>query len=368
MKSTIRIIALIAAFGLLALAPYAQDKPAAEAKPAADAKPADEGKGVPKIVFEKLVHDFGQLKPEAEVTYDFNFKNEGDGVLEIQNVRSSCGCTVVVPDKRSLAPGESSFLKVRYHAGRGAGMVEKKITVYNNDPKQSALILTITAAIATDLEITPVYVRFDNIPSDKPADMTVYFNSKNPDKFQLTDIKSDQTFIAVRLEKGEDKRFRLVISFVPTEVKAAENRGYLNAMISAKSNSETYPEIKIPVYIKFQEDFTAVPVRLILYNVPVGEGAVREVILRNNKGENFQISRVTSSNSYITAEIARNGDAANLIRVTVDKNTPAGLCNGVLTIVVGQKNVVLPVRARIGSGPEAPTAPPVRPPADTKQQ
>ncbi len=357
MKSTIRIIALIAAFGLLALAPCAQDKPAAETTP------ADAGKGTPKIVFEKLTHDFGQMKPESEVTFDFNFKNEGDGVLEIQNVRSSCGCTVVVPDKRSLAPGESSFLKVRYHAGRGSGMVEKKITVYNNDPKQSTVILTITASIATDLEFTPVYVRFDNIPADKPADMTVYFNAKDPGKFQLTDIKADQPFITTRLEQGEDKRFRLVVSFVPTAVKSTENRGYLNAMISAKSNSETYPEIKIPIYIKFQEEFTAVPVRLILYNVPEGEGAIREVILRNNKGESFQISSVSSSNSFITAEIARNGDAANLIRVTIDKKTPAGLCNGVLTIAVGQKNVVVPVRARIGSGPEAPTAPPVRPPA-----
>jgi hypothetical protein len=368
MKRTIRIMTLVAALWLLALAPFAQDKPAAKEKPAAPDKPAAEGKGIPKIVFEKLIHDFGQMKPESEVLYDFNFKNEGDGILEIQNVRSSCGCTVVVPDKRSLAPGESSFLKVKYHAGRGAGMVDKKITVYNNDPKLPAVILTITASIATDLEFTPVYVRFDNIPSDKPADLTVYFNSKDPVKFQLTDIKSDQPYIATRLEKGEDNRFRLVVSFVPPQVKAAENRGYLNAMISAKSNSETYPEIKIPVYIKFQEDFTAVPVRLILYNVPTGEGAVREVILRNNKGEKFEISNVSSSNANVIAEIARNGDTANLIRVTIDKKTPAGLCNGVLTIAVGKKIVVVPVRARIGSTPEPPSAPPVRPPAEVKDK
>ena len=130
-----------------------------------------------------------------------------------------------------------------------------------------------------------------------------------------------------------------------------------NAMISARSNSESYPEIKNPVYVKFQEDFTAVPVRLILYNVPEGEGAVREVILRNNKNESFQINNVSSSNAYIVAEIARNGDAANLIRVTIDKRAPAGLVNGVVTIAVGAREIVVPVRARIGNLPE--TAAPV---------
>jgi hypothetical protein len=356
MKSTIRTLTLALAMALLIVAAVAQDKPAGE------------GKGLPKIFFETLTHDFGKLKPEQEVTYDFNFKNNGDGVLEIQNVRSSCGCTVVVPDKRSLAPGESSFLKVKYHAGRGAGMVEKKITVYTNDPSQSAIILTISAAVATDLEFSPTYVRFDNIPADKPAELNVFFNPKDPDKFQLTDLTVDQPFIHCNLAREADNRLRLVVSFVPSEMKTAANRGYLNAMISARSNSESYPEIKIPVYIKFQEDFTAVPVRLILYNVPEGEGAIREVILRNNKGEAFQIANVSSSNAYIAAEVARNGDVANLIRVTIDKKTPAGLCNGVVTISVGQKEIIVPVRARIGNMPETPVRPPVRPTAEGKGQ
>ncbi len=45
---------------------------------------------LPQIAFEKMIHDFGQLKEEVgEVSYDFQFTNTGDEPLKLENVKAS---------------------------------------------------------------------------------------------------------------------------------------------------------------------------------------------------------------------------------------------------------------------------------------
>ncbi len=313
-------------------------------------------KGTPKIVFSQYIHNFGELKPSAEVSHDFAFTNAGDAPLEILNVRSTCGCTVVAPRQKVLAPGESSVIKITYHAGRAAGMAEKKIMVYTNDPEQQESVLTIRAAIKTDLEFNPSYVRFDNIPVDQPAEASVFFMAKDPDALKLTDLKADDPFLRCEWRKTGDGRFELKVTFVPEQVKA-DHRGYLNSTVRAKSNSESSPVIQIPVYIKFQEEYSLVPARLMMYGLKAGEEVSRDVIVKNNKGAAFQITAAESSNPFVRAEVVRNGEAANLVKIVIDAKAPAGLCNATVTVRVGARHLAVPVRARIGNAAAAPAAP-----------
>ena len=45
---------------------------------------------LPQIDFEKITHDFGQFKEDANiVSYDFQFTNTGDEPLKLENVKAS---------------------------------------------------------------------------------------------------------------------------------------------------------------------------------------------------------------------------------------------------------------------------------------
>jgi len=309
--------------------------------------------GTPKIVFAQPIHNFGELKPNAEVTHEYAFTNAGDGTLEIIRVQSTCGCAAVAPSKKLLAPGESSVIKITYHAGRTAGMSEKKILVYTNDPEQPESVLTIRAAIKTDLEFNPSYIRFDNIPIDQPAEASVFFMAKDPDAFKLTDLKADDPFLRCEWRRTDDGRFELKVAFVPEQVKA-DHRGYLNSTVRAKTNSESFPIIQLPVYIKFQEEFAVVPARLMMYGLKAGTGATRDVIVKNNKGVAFQITAVESSNPFVRAEVVRNGEAANVVKIVIDAKAPAGLCNATVIVRMGARHLAVPVRARIGDAAATP--------------
>ncbi len=45
--------------------------------------------GAPKLVIESLEHDFGKIKEGRLTSYNFLVKNEGTGVLQIENVAPS---------------------------------------------------------------------------------------------------------------------------------------------------------------------------------------------------------------------------------------------------------------------------------------
>jgi len=84
------------------------------------------------MVFDKKVHDFGEIQQNAPQETVFTFTNTGDAPLIITNATSSCGCTIPeYPKNTPIAPGEKGNLKVKFN-GSGMNKVTKTIRVQTN--------------------------------------------------------------------------------------------------------------------------------------------------------------------------------------------------------------------------------------------
>ncbi len=76
-----------------------------------------------------LEHDFGDIIQFQPVQQSFEFKNEGDAPLLIDNVRTTCGCTATNWPEDPIPPGKQAAIEVEYDAKK-AGYFEKPIKVY----------------------------------------------------------------------------------------------------------------------------------------------------------------------------------------------------------------------------------------------
>jgi hypothetical protein len=85
----------------------------------------------PKIEFERLVHDYGQIEQGANGETEFVFRNVGSEPLILSNVSSSCGCTVPAWTRDPIMPGERGSIKVRYDTNR-IGHIGRAVTVHSN--------------------------------------------------------------------------------------------------------------------------------------------------------------------------------------------------------------------------------------------
>jgi len=84
-----------------------------------------------QIEFKSETVDYGEIAKGSDGVRVFEFTNTGDTPLIINDVKSSCGCTVPKKPDGPIAPGESSTIQVKYDTNR-VGPIRKTITVYSN--------------------------------------------------------------------------------------------------------------------------------------------------------------------------------------------------------------------------------------------
>jgi len=93
--------------------------------------------------------DLGKIKGSTQNEVEFKFNNDGKSDLLIRFIRSTCGCTAVQQGNQGVGikPGESSSIKAVFNSGSYSGKVTKAIYVYTNDPKNSEVVLMLTADV-----------------------------------------------------------------------------------------------------------------------------------------------------------------------------------------------------------------------------
>ncbi len=103
----------------------------------------------PVASFNEETHEFGDINEGDKVECVFTLKNLGKRDLIIRNVKTSCGCTAVTPEKKVVTANESVPLKVVFNSKGKRGRQNKAITVITNDPKNPTTILRISTNVKT---------------------------------------------------------------------------------------------------------------------------------------------------------------------------------------------------------------------------
>ncbi|MDO9276405.1 MAG: DUF1573 domain-containing protein [Lutibacter sp.] len=117
-----RKIITLFVLGFLTFTMNAQEKQVTE-------KPKDPN--APSFEFVTEVIDYGKIALNADGVRTFKFKNTGKSPLVINDIKSSCGCTVPKKPTDPIMPGESGEIEVKYATNRPGGF-SKSITVSSN--------------------------------------------------------------------------------------------------------------------------------------------------------------------------------------------------------------------------------------------
>jgi hypothetical protein len=89
-------------------------------------------KNGPILSLDKELHDYGVIDYGSNGNSEFIIKNTGNKILVISDIKSNCGCTIVNSRKKTIEPGDSSVIRVKYDTKR-PGAINKKIFIISND-------------------------------------------------------------------------------------------------------------------------------------------------------------------------------------------------------------------------------------------
>ena len=135
-----------------------------------------------RIELSETMFDYGFVPEGHRVAHFFTIKSVGEEPLLISRVRTTCGCTSAPLKNDSLAPGESTELKVIFRSsGYRNRKFQKSAIITSNDSNKSSVRVsfkgfTDSTKCAT-LKATPQFV-----------DMGYQDNFQTENKFLLTNI------------------------------------------------------------------------------------------------------------------------------------------------------------------------------------
>ena len=108
---------------------------------------ATETIGLPEVpdegdaVFDKLVHDFGDVSVEdGPLTCTFTVTNNGKEPIALFEVVSSCGCTDVTWTREPLQPGKSGTISATFKNEDGPFPFDKTLTVYISGQRKPVIL------------------------------------------------------------------------------------------------------------------------------------------------------------------------------------------------------------------------------------
>jgi hypothetical protein len=241
----------------------------------------------PKITFSDTTFDFEKIRAGEIVNHTFIFTNIGDQVLEIKDVRPSCGCTTAGAWEHEVQPGKSGGIPVRFNSTEYTGPVHKTIIIVCNDPSETNLILHLRGTIWRPIEVTPENATFLASSDGRTNEIRVVriLNNLEQPLTLAEPVCTNNAFQATLKTVRPGKEFELAISLIPQSKPVS-----LWAPVTLKTSSTNVPQLTVMVRALVQAPITAMPSAIILPGHPLTDRLEFSVTVRNNGADPLILS------------------------------------------------------------------------------
>ncbi len=117
-----------------------------------------------------------EMEPEQQIIRAaYTVTNNGDETIRISRVKTSCGCTGSIIDRKILEPGDSTEIIATFNRGKRQGLNRNRLEVFIDSQKEAVATLLMTVRIPKLVEAMPqiVYWTPSGSKSDRQVSLTL---------------------------------------------------------------------------------------------------------------------------------------------------------------------------------------------------
>jgi len=298
------------------------------------------GSKSPRIVTSSLEFNAGDVKEGAIVQHAFEFKNEGNADLTIDEVLPGCGCETVEFDK-VIAPGKTGKLTIQVKTAGFSGAAVKTAVVKTNDPAKPHFEVSMRMIILAPSPKGESVGPFVISPS-----RTISSSAVQGASVDLVANVFSQTSAKIIKVTSEGAAFKVDFYSVPDGM-----RGLLKAVSAPNlepgihtqtakltTDSAEVPEITVTFELQVGISLTLTPTSLVFDRViiPSGEAVPAQakfVWLRRSGGPAVKIKKIEPTLPFMRADLQGEGDGRTyVIRVLFSGAPPKGTHTGKIIV------------------------------------
>jgi hypothetical protein len=144
----------------------------------------------PTAAVDPLTLDLGMIDEGGSFERFVEVKNVGDGVLVLEDVKTSCGCTAAAVDGvTELKSGQSQKVKVTFNSKGQEGQITKKIHITTNDPEHKDVEVTLKADVHVAVRFEPKSITIDAINPKNGLERKITLMADSNLKLDVKDAK-----------------------------------------------------------------------------------------------------------------------------------------------------------------------------------
>jgi hypothetical protein len=257
------------------------------------------------------------VKAGDPVKYTYYFTNTGNALLEVTDVRPSCGCTTAGEWTKKVEPGQTGSIPIQFNSANYSGQVFKTITVTANDKQRPSTVLQLKGTIWKPIELAPAYTVL-TIPPDAQSASTVVriINNMEQPLDVFSPELSNHSFEAELKTNQPGKEFALTIKTVPPL-----NSGNAQGKVVLKTSATNAPTLEVPFWANVQPALMVIPQQITLPQAPLATKSTPTLTIQNN-----------STNAVTLSEPSIN---AKDVDVQLKEVQPGRVFNAVITFPEG---------------------------------
>jgi hypothetical protein len=303
----------------------------------------------PVIELVPPTYDFGLLPQETVRKAEITIRNSGTEELQIYEVSSDCGCTVAQLPDSSLAPGDSTRMRVVLSTRHYTGSLTKHVFLKTNDPGAPKARLNLKAFIRALVSVRPSSLDFGSLARGETPTRTLTLTAAGDDSLRIGEIHLPLETFNVRREQktvGDSTVYRLHV-----QVRPDAPLGPFSATASIQTNLKGLRDLKVNVSGLIHGFFKVEPPRLPLGQIRQGAVRQRWVQLEAQREGLHRVLSASCSNQHLGVQIQpiEEGRIYRIV-VTVGADAPAERIRGTLLVHTDdpdQPEIRIPVQGNV---------------------
>lgn len=283
---------------------------------------------VGRSFFKETQHDFGTAIGGDQIKHQFEFVNQSQDVLVIENISTSCHCTAAsLLNTDGIPVGGREVIEVTLDVPKTNGKVEETIYVRTNHPQYPRFELTLIGHAHIPVVAEPSHIVIGKTKLTQVKEVIVNLNIRDPsdiDQVKIVDITPSSSHIDVVFQSRSpslEGSNTLLVTLHP-ELPVGNLREAVDVKYIYQSREIN---LNIPIIGEIVGDFLVSPQRLFLGLIKTNEPLSRKITVSRIEGNDRKALSVKADSSAIRAKILEQKDEKIIIEVIAD---PLSLSEG----------------------------------------
>lgn len=187
-----------------------------------------------------------EMEPgQEEARAKFVVTNKGEETVRIAKVKTYCGCTGTVLDKKIIPPGGSTTITGIFNKGKRQGLNHNKLEVFLDNQPNAVAILHMIVQVPRLVDAQPQIVYWNETTSKTARQIRIILDERYVDT--ISHIEYDHSLLTITEETDPDGKANRILRILPKSFDAQTRE---TVVVKARGKDGMKAEARLHIFVQ----------------------------------------------------------------------------------------------------------------------